>query len=543
MLKKFSFSSLLSGLVLMALVVVAVLLLRRGAIAAQPTEDMVTIPAGEFTMGLTYEQLVQITNVQATETLPYGQPELPHAYPPLRVWLDEYQIDRYEVTNNDYRACVNAGDCTPPGAGYSCSVQTTCQTEESGEEVCSAETVCEPSRNATAADAPYYFDSSYAEYPMVNVTWQEAQTYCQWRGGRLPTEAEWEKAARGTDVRLYPWGNEWDASRVSHIYADPDHPDIPSSLAEAIPTTNQSPYGVVNMVGGVMEWTHDLYYTYSPYHEEARSLQFAASEDDPIIWYIVRGGVVSASSLATVTTRSKTSLSGFPDLGFRCVVGPAPKPLAEISELLPWYPLPEPQPVFLESTDVIYFPSGEFLYGDRVRESRRTTDPIQVSLPSFYIDRYEVSNADFVSFLKLVGANFRACYYQNCYYDRPWSELINTLESVPDKPAEPSWYGAYAYCNWRGGQLPTEMEWERANPETKFDFLSYPAYYLGEWTSDVYVDTFPQTTSISFTLDINTFEDQVASRFRSDQHITAGVSNRGGLAPTSGAAFRCVYIP
>lgn len=493
-------------------------------------------------MGLTYEQLVQITNVQATETLPYGQPELPHAYPPFRVWLDEYQIDRYEVTNNDYRACVNAGDCTPPGAGYSCSVQTTCQTEESGEEVCAAETVCEPSRNATAADAPYYFDSSYAEYPMVNVTWQEAQTYCQWRGGRLPTEAEWEKAARGTDVRLYPWGNEWDASRVSHIYADPDHPDIPSSLAEAIPTTNQSPYGVVNMVGGVMEWTHDLYYTYSPYHEEARSLQFAASEDDPIIWYIVRGGVVSASSLATVTTRSKTSLSGFPDLGFRCVVGPEPKPLAQISELLPWYPLPEPQTMNLDdNTNIVYFPAGEFVYGSNVYEKRRTNEPIKINTHDFYIDRYEVTKADYLVFLRLVGANFRACYYQNCYYDYPFNELLEQLEGNTE-PAEPTWYGAYAYCAWRGGHLPSEMEWDRANPETRFNFPYGPNYNLREWTSDQYFEEFPSTNAISLTIqDIP--GKYVVVRMRNAEDVNIGMNWRFRQEPDNEASFRCAYIP
>ncbi len=542
MFRKLPLTSIISGLLLFVLVITAIFLVRRSMTTSQPTADKITIPAGEFTMGLTYEQLVQITNAEASIELPYGQPELPHAYPPLRVWLDEYQIDRYEVSNNDYRACVNAGACTPPSAGYSCSAQTTCQTQENGEELCSVETVCQPIREATAADAPYYFDPAYTAYPMVNVIWQEAQTYCQWRGGRLPTEAEWEKAARGTDARLYPWGNEWDASRVSYIYADPDNPKIPATLAEAIPTTSQSPYGVVNMVGGVMEWTYDPYYTYSPYHEEPFSLQLATPQDDTIIWHMVRGGIVAAPTLATVTNRSKTSLYGFPNLGFRCVIGPEPKPLSEISELLPWYPQPDPLSVDLGQEDIVFIPAGEFLYGAHVREQRRTGKPISVYLDAFYMDRYEVTHADFALFLQQVGASFRACYYQDCYYNYTWENLGNLLQD-DTALVTPTWYGAVAYCTWRGGRLPTEMEWERANPESRFDFLNYPAYYLGEWTSDIYIDTFPQTTSMPFTLDINAFEEDVASRFRSGQHITASVSNRGGLTSTAGAAFRCVYMP
>jgi len=539
MFRKLPLTSILSGLLLFVLVIIAIFLVRRSATTSQPTADKITIPASEFTMGLTYEQLVQITNVEASVELPYGQPELPHAYPPLRVWLDEYQIDRYEVSNNDYRACVNAGACTPPGAGYSCSAQTTCQTQENGEELCSVETVCQPSREATATDAPYYFDPAYTEYPMVNVTWQEAQTYCQWRGGRLPTEAEWEKAARGTDARLYPWGNEWDASQVSYIYADLDNPKIPATLAEAIPSTNQSPYGVVNMVGGVMEWTYDPYYTYSPYHEEPFSLQLATPQDDTIIWHMVRGGIVAAPTLATVTNRSKTSLYGFPNLGFRCVIGPEPKPLSEISELLPWYPLLKPQATnFDNNTDLVYLPAGEFAYGANVYEKRRTNSPILLDLQDFYIDRYEVTKADYLIFLQLVGANFRACYYQNCYYDYPFDELLEQLEGNTD-PAEPTWYGAFAYCAWRGGHLPSEMEWDRANPETRFSFPFGSNYYLREWTSEQYSEEFPSVNT--FQLTVPNPVEFVTVRMRNAEDINVGMNWRSREEPNNSASFRCAY--
>ena len=116
---------------------------------------MVYVPAGEFLMGS-----------------PPGEGE-DSEHPQHTVYVSEFSIDKTEVTNAQYRKCVQAGTCREP---------TTCDWAE-----------------------PTYSDSSKADHPMVCVSWQDAKAYCEWAGKRLPTEAEWEKAVRGTDGRKYPW--------------------------------------------------------------------------------------------------------------------------------------------------------------------------------------------------------------------------------------------------------------------------------------------------------------------------------------------------
>jgi formylglycine-generating enzyme required for sulfatase activity len=129
---------------------------------------MVEIPAGEFIMGLTLKQAETLRLRWLAE---YDQPntdiDFHRSSPQLTVYLDTFKIDKLEVTHARYEACVTAGVCQPA--------------DELG---------------LTEANNPLY------------VFYAQAQDYCRWVGKRLPTEAEWEKAARGTDGRLYPWGNE-----------------------------------------------------------------------------------------------------------------------------------------------------------------------------------------------------------------------------------------------------------------------------------------------------------------------------------------------
>jgi len=166
---------------------------------------MLYVPAGEFTMGSDRN-----SNEQPVHT----------------VYLDAFYIDKTEVTNAQYRKCVEAGGCDTP-------VKTT-----------------------------YYDNADYAQHPVVYVSWNDADAYCQWAGKRLPTEAEWEKAARGTDGRTYPWGEGIDC----------DHAQYGGCGGGTVPVGSKpkgaSPYGALDMAGNVWEWVADWYdsgyYSQSP---------------------------------------------------------------------------------------------------------------------------------------------------------------------------------------------------------------------------------------------------------------------------------------
>ena len=143
------------------------------------------------------------------------------------VYLDSYYIDKFEVTNALYQACVNTGACKPPVHADSFT------------------------RNS------YYGNSQYADYPVVYVDWNMAKAYCEWRGAHLPTEAQWEKAARGTDARTYPWGEDVNCQKANYHSGDNSCPGGTSKAGSY--ESGKSPYGVYDMAGNVWEWVADWY--------------------------------------------------------------------------------------------------------------------------------------------------------------------------------------------------------------------------------------------------------------------------------------------
>lgn len=217
---------------------------------------MVRIPAGSFLMG---------SNTMG-----------PAEAPEHRVHLAEYLIDRYEVTTAEYDACTAAG-------------------------------VCAARRKFSKEGGP--------SQPVVGITWNDATTFCGWRGARLPTEAEWEKAARGSGGRIYPWGDTVECG-VANIGngINRDCPDAPGRTVPvgSIPT-DVSPYGVYDMGGNaweyVADWYDASYFASSPSSNPRGPAMGKGRVVKGGSWYSPRLG--AHASARTSRTHSRTEYDGF----------------------------------------------------------------------------------------------------------------------------------------------------------------------------------------------------------------------------------------
>ncbi|MFQ5657587.1 MAG: formylglycine-generating enzyme family protein [Candidatus Methylomirabilales bacterium] len=223
------------------------------AMAAEDDVEMVFVPAGEFMMGSSDSEA--------------DDDEKPVA----RVFVAGFWIDKFEVTHVQYRRCVEVGACTRPvGRAYD--------------------------------------DPTRANHPVTVISWQQAVAYCRWAGKRLPTEAEWEKAARGTDGRRYPWGNRYEADRVNAGYTD-------GTTAVGSYPLGASPYGAMDMAGNVWEWTSSLYkpYPYDPNDGREDLNARGARVNRGGSWYYGSKFIRTSHRANTGHIYRRVS-----DLGFRC---------------------------------------------------------------------------------------------------------------------------------------------------------------------------------------------------------------------------------
>jgi formylglycine-generating enzyme required for sulfatase activity len=440
-----------------------------------PPAPMVEVPAGEFVMGsdpavARHSELEWGTYIPASDLryMTYWPPPYESEMPRLTVSLPAFAIDKLQVTNVYYRRCVAAGACSPLGG------------------------------ERESLPATYFSLSAYDNYP-ASVFWQQAVTYCTWQGKRLPTEAEWEKAARGTDERRWPWGNTWDESRVA-MQVEPvgRHP------------AGASPYGAFDMVGDLPEWTLD---TFQHYPGNVLPVQKSFTG-----WYAaskaVRGGVLrpgfqGVDSTTTVRQPYETAEEA---AGFRCVQAAAPAALAQVVvRAEPMVITPTAQsPVDLAG--MIEVPAGEFIMGapddwvDKYGKDHPAEKPQhRVYLDAFYIDKYETTNAEYAAFLNVMGGNQFACAEATCaavLHEKDTGGYMGDSSRLIERPGQlntygvkagyerhpvddVSWNGARAYCAWRGKRLPTEAEWEKAARGT--DGRRWP--WGNEWDSRTLVIT------------------------------------------------------
>lgn len=236
-----------------------------------PPQDMINIPKGEFTMG-SNEVDKEAKALQYGSTKPWYANERPER----KVAVKDFYIDRIEVTNQKYKAFVDATHHrTPP--------------------------------HWQAGQIP----SGLADHPVAYVSWADADEYCKWAGKRLPTEAEWEKAARGTDGRKFPWGNEFDIKKLNTMG------EYGGTTPAGMFPDGKSPYGVLDMAGNVQEWVEDWYKAYpgNDYNDKDYGEKFR----------VVRGGGWGGMGHYTLQVYVRAAYRNtappegmFNDLGFRC---------------------------------------------------------------------------------------------------------------------------------------------------------------------------------------------------------------------------------
>jgi formylglycine-generating enzyme required for sulfatase activity len=240
-------------------------------------DNMALVPAGPFTMGGKASEEVKMCSEKFGSVCQLAW--FVDEEPEHQVSLAAFFIDIYEVTNAGYKDCVQQGACEPPQS------------------------------SASNSRPSYYGDPEFDQYPVIYVSWHQAQAYCKWRGARLPTEAEWEKAARGTDLRMYPWGNELDATFANFHWSVSDTTPV-GSYESGI-----SPYGLYDMAGNVWEWTSSLYKPY-PYNTNDGRESATGSGDR-----VIRGGSWGQEGDNSVSVSYRYAYDpdqANMDLGFRC---------------------------------------------------------------------------------------------------------------------------------------------------------------------------------------------------------------------------------
>lgn len=250
--------------------------------------NMVYVPEGDFSMGSEFG--------------------LTDEKPRHEVFLDAYWIDRTEVTNAMYRKCVEDGVCDPP---YS------------------------------TVD---FDDPDYSDHPVIFVSWVDAKNYCEWAGRRLPTEAEWEKAAiwdpRLNEQRVYPWGNEYDCQKGNfddELTLDasimPDTSEDCDGFVRSAPVGSFSEgasfYGALDMGGNVWEWVHDAFLEVDPLETSVQNYYVISPRKNPqgvdpslTDYRVVRGG---SWSMLFGFGRGAYRLwygldDAYEDIGFRCAL-------------------------------------------------------------------------------------------------------------------------------------------------------------------------------------------------------------------------------
>jgi sulfatase modifying factor 1 len=398
--------------------------------------EMVLIPAGEFLMGTSEEELTAWLKDHPADTRKLFSDQLPQH----KVYLDAYYLYKTEVTVAQYR------------------------------KFCAA----------TAREMPKEPEGGWHDnHPMVKVSWEDAKAYADWAGVVLPSEAQWEKAARGGDGRLYPWGNTWPPpAKAGNFYDETANKQLGSieglvgyvdgyTYTAPVGSFTPNPFGLYDMAGNVWEWCEDWYdfgyYNIAPANNPTGPTAGIAR--------VKRGGSCGFYlPRHLLTTHRYPQYPNFsnPGIGFRCAVKIL-NPVVPINP--PKAPLPVTKKNNKDDAEMVLIPAGEFLMGtseDEIPVWKKAhpsdqyfddsfTDQMpqhNVRLDSYYMYKTEVTVAQYRKFCKETGRQ---------------------MPLEPEMPPDPewkyqdhhpivnvTWEDANSYAKWAGASLPTEAEWEKA---------------------------------------------------------------------------------
>jgi formylglycine-generating enzyme required for sulfatase activity len=378
--------------------------------------------------------------------------------PRHEVWLSAYYIDTYEVTNASYADFLtwHGNDC----GGYEC----------------------------VDADATYYLrlsesggvwsaDVGYEDHPLVEVSWYGGTAYCEAQGKRLPTEAQWEKAAKGAaEHYIYPWGESLIANAANYRDSgDPfDNGTTPvgyydgSDHGGAYQTTDgRSPYGAHDMAGNVFEWGSDWYL--SDYYDEYSPDAWPADPQGPDTGTsrVLRGGGCGNpdGNLRASNRNGFDPDSPYGSIGFRCS-----RDYTSTTTTTTTTTSTTTTTTWESGDDEVFVPEGSFQMGCEPEDTQCQSGESprhEVWLSAYYIDTYEVTNTTYAEFLTWHGNDCEGyeCVDADSIYIRI-SESGGVWSADADFEDHPqvvvSWFGAKAYCESQGKRLPTEAQWEKA---------------------------------------------------------------------------------
>jgi len=399
-----------------------------------------------------------------------------------------FAIDKREVSNGDYASCVKSEVC---------SIQNfkQCSLVADNSKINTVDERIKRQRDLEV-------QSQQKNFPVVCVTQEEAQAYCEWKGKRLPTEIEWEKAARGTDARLFSWGNDYPMCEFAGVHGDYYVPDLgacPEYGPYPVqgPLAGASPSGVERMTANVSEWTSTFeeeggqfipvikggnYRLRMSWNGGERLMLFQRWESEsfdeqrPNYLFTARNPVTGfrcAKTLNQVGGQEHTSSQALP---FDKIFIPpyiVNEPHHIVSKPMP---SPEIKEIIDKHENMTWVPKGSAFIGESPELIRRYDTHCggqipfhRVDIPGFLIDTYEVSNAEYEACVDTgkCSQRGRLCFHQDDIYKDPLA-IVSPDQArgwmvQPDLPATCVTFSqAEDYCEHLGKRLPTVLEWEKA---------------------------------------------------------------------------------